>query len=125
MRLVEIIATPEADPAVVAAIAAFADRRLGKSTVYAHDSPNFIANRIGTFAMLNAVRLMQEQDLTIEVSTDSTGSAIGWPRTGTFRLADMVGIDVLASVVRNRSPKHRHARNRGRPRMAGETAALH
>ena len=101
MRLLEIIPTPESDPAAVAAIAAFADRRLGKSVVYARDTPNFIANRIGTFAMLNAVRLMQEQELTIEEVDALTGSAIGWPRTGTFRLADMVGIDVLASVARN------------------------
>ncbi len=101
MRLLEIISTPEADPAAVAAIASFADRRLGKSVVYARDTPNFIANRIGTFAMLNAVRLMKEQDLTIEEVDALTGAAIGWPRTGTFRLADMVGIDVLASVARN------------------------
>jgi 3-hydroxyacyl-CoA dehydrogenase len=101
MRLLEIIPTPEADPAAVEAIANFADRRLGKSVVYARDTPNFIANRVGTFAMLNAVRLMQEQDLTIEEVDALTGSAIGWPRTGTFRLADMVGIDVLASVARN------------------------
>src|SRR5271163_2092718 len=101
MRLLEIIPTPEADPAAIAAIASFADRRLGKSVVYARDTPNFIANRIGTFAMLNAVRLMREQDLTIEEMDALTGSAIGWPRTGTFRLADMVGIDVLASVARN------------------------
>jgi 3-hydroxyacyl-CoA dehydrogenase len=101
MRLLEIIATPEADPEAVAAIAAFADRRLGKSVVYARDTPNFIANRIGTFAMLNGVRLMQEQGLTIEEVDALTGAAIGWPRTGTFRLADMVGIDVLASVARN------------------------
>src|SRR5271168_922172 len=101
MRLLEVIPTPEADPAAIAAIASFADRRLGKSVVYARDTPNFIANRIGTFAMLNAVRLMREQDLTIEEMDALTGSAIGWPRTGTFRLADMVGIDVLASVARN------------------------
>jgi len=101
MRLLEIIPTSDTDPAAVEAIANFADRRLGKSVVYARDAPNFIANRIGTFAMLNAVRLMQEQDLTIEEVDALTGSAIGWPRTGTFRLADMVGIDVLASVARN------------------------
>src|SRR5271168_1654149 len=101
MRLLEIIPTPETDPAAIAAIASFADRRLGKSVVYARDTPNFIANRIGTFAMLNAVRLMQEQDLTIEDIDALTGSAIGWPRTGTFRLADLVGIDVIASVARN------------------------
>lgn len=101
MRLLEIIRTPEANPQAVTAIADFADRRLGKSIVYAHDSPNFIANRIGVFAMLTATALMQELDLTIEDVDALTGSSIGWPRTGTFRLADMVGIDVLAHVARN------------------------
>ena len=101
MRLLEIIPTAESDPALVAAIAEFADRRLGKSIVYARDTPNFIANRIGVFSMLTAVRLMQEQNLTIEEVDALTGSIIGWPRTGTFRLADMVGIDVLAHVARN------------------------
>ncbi|MBV8629832.1 MAG: enoyl-CoA hydratase/isomerase family protein [Silvibacterium sp.] len=101
MRLLEIIPTRENDPALVSAIADFADRRLGKSIVYARDTPNFIANRIGTFSMLTAVRLMQEQNLSIEEIDALTGSVIGWPRTGTFRLADMVGIDVLAHVARN------------------------
>jgi 3-hydroxyacyl-CoA dehydrogenase len=101
MRLLEIIPTPESDPAAVQTIAAFADRRLGKAIVFARDTPNFIANRIGVFSMLTAVRLMQEQDLSIEDVDALTGSVIGWPRTGTFRLADMVGIDVLAHVARN------------------------
>ena len=69
--------------------------------MFARDTPNFIANRIGVFIMLEAVRLMQEEDLTIEEVDALTGTAIGWPRTGTFRLADMVGIDVLAHVAAN------------------------
>jgi len=101
MRLVEIIPTPEADPAAIAAIAHFADVLLGKEVVFARDTPNFIANRIGVFIMLEAVRLMQEEDLTIEEVDALTGTAIGWPRSGTFRLADMVGIDVLAHVAGN------------------------
>jgi len=101
MRLLEIIRTPEANPQAITNIADFADRRLGKSIVYAHDTPNFIANRIGVFAMLTATALMQEYDLTIEDVDALTGSSIGWPRTGTFRLADMVGIDVLGHVARN------------------------
>jgi len=101
MRLVEIIPTPEADPAAIAAIAHFADVLLGKEVVFARDTPNFIANRIGVFIMLESVRLMLEEDLTIEEVDALTGSAIGWPRTGTFRLADMVGIDVLAHVAAN------------------------
>jgi len=101
MRLVEIIPTPETDPAAIAAIAHFSDVLLGKEVVFARDTPNFIANRIGVFIMLESVRLMQEEDLTIEEVDALTGTAIGWPRTGTFRLADMVGIDVLAHVAAN------------------------
>ncbi|MGA3019120.1 MAG: 3-hydroxyacyl-CoA dehydrogenase NAD-binding domain-containing protein [Bryobacteraceae bacterium] len=101
MRLVEIIPTPEADPAAIAAVAHFADLLLGKEVVFARDTPNFIANRIGVFIMLESVRLMQEEDLTIEEVDALTGSAIGWPRTGTFRLADLVGIDILAHVAAN------------------------
>ena len=101
MRLLELIATPEADPEAVAAIASFADRQLGKSVVPAHDVPNFIANRIGTFSLLNVMKVMEEQDLTIEEVDLLTGAAIGWPKTGTFRLADMVGLDVIGSIVRN------------------------
>jgi 3-hydroxyacyl-CoA dehydrogenase len=101
MRLVEIIPTPEADPAAIAAVAHFADVLLGKEVVFARDTPNFIANRIGVFIMLESVRLMLEEDLTIEEVDALTGTAIGWPRTGTFRLADMVGIDVLAHVAAN------------------------
>src|ERR1039458_1120246 len=101
MRLVDIIPTPEADPAAIAAVAHFADLLLGKEVVFARDTPNFIANRIGVFIMLESVRLMQEEDLTIEEVDALTGSALGWPRTGTFRLADMVGIDILAHVAAN------------------------
>ena len=68
---------------------------------HAHDTPNFIANRIGTFVMLNTFRTMLEQGLSIEETDALTGAAIGWPKTGTFRLADMVGIDVLVNVARN------------------------
>jgi 3-hydroxyacyl-CoA dehydrogenase len=101
MRLLEIIPAPETDPAVIDAIREFGDLRLGKDVVLARDTPNFIANRIGTFMMLTAVRLLQEEDLTIEEVDALTGSAVGFPRTGTFRLADLVGLDVLAHVARN------------------------
>lgn len=101
MRLLEVIATPESDKADVEAISRFCDRRLGKAVVRANDTPNFIANRIGTFSMLNSIRLMLEQGLTIEEIDTLTGAALGWPKTGTFRLADMVGVDVLTHVARN------------------------
>ena len=74
---------------------------LGKQVVFANDTPNFIANRIGVAVMFTAANLMLEQGLTIEEVDALTGPAIGWPRTGTFRLADMVGIDILAHVAAN------------------------
>jgi 3-hydroxyacyl-CoA dehydrogenase len=101
MRLLEVIPTAESDAAVVAAFAAFADRVLGKQVVFANDTPNFIANRIGVSVMFSAANLMLEQGLTIEEVDALTGTAIGWPRTGTFRLADLVGIDILAHVAAN------------------------
>ena len=101
MRLLELIPTPETDPALLSSFAAFADRLLGKQVVLAHDTPNFIANRIGVTVMFTAAALMLQQGLSIEEADALTGPAIGWPRTGTFRLADMVGIDVLAHVAAN------------------------
>ncbi|HEX4007540.1 MAG TPA: 3-hydroxyacyl-CoA dehydrogenase NAD-binding domain-containing protein [Acidobacteriaceae bacterium] len=101
MQLLEIVATAETDPAAVEAVARFAEVNLGKSVVPANDRPNFIANRIGGFAMLNTIRVMQSQGLTIEEVDALTGRPMGWPKTGTFRLADMVGLDILGSVVRN------------------------
>jgi 3-hydroxyacyl-CoA dehydrogenase len=101
MQLVEIIATPDSDPTAVAAVAGFVEIHLGKTVVPANDRPNFIANRIGAFSLLNTIRVMQAQSLTIEEVDALTGKPLGWPKTGTFRLADMVGLDVLGSVVRN------------------------
>ena len=77
----------------------------GKTIVRSNDTPNFIANRIGTFSMGNAIRLMSSQGLTIEEVDTLTGSALGWPKTGTFRLGDLVGVDVLAHVATNFSAK--------------------
>jgi 3-hydroxyacyl-CoA dehydrogenase len=101
MRLMEVIPAADSDPAIIAAFTAFADRNLGKQVVFAHDTPNFIANRVGVAVMFNAANLMLEQGLSIEEVDVLTGSAIGWPRTGTFRLADLVGIDILAHVAAN------------------------
>ena len=101
MRLLEIIPTPATDPAAIDAIAQFSDLQLGKGVVKAKDTPNFIANRIGTFSVMNVMRLMQELDLTIEEVDALTGPVLGWPRSATFRTLDMVGLDILGHVVRN------------------------
>jgi len=101
MRLLELIPTPEADRAAIDAVAHFCDTHLGKGVVFAKDTPNFIANRIGTFSVLNVMRLMQEMDLSIEEVDALTGEAVGWPRSATFRTIDMVGLDILGHVVAN------------------------
>jgi 3-hydroxyacyl-CoA dehydrogenase len=101
MRLLELIPTPDADPALIAAVSNFCDVQLGKGVVLAKDTPNFIGNRIGTFSVLNVMRLMQEMDLTIEDVDALTGQAIGWPKSATFRTIDLVGLDILGHVVGN------------------------
>jgi 3-hydroxyacyl-CoA dehydrogenase len=101
MRLLELIPTPDADPALIAAVTHFCDVQLGKGVVMAKDTPNFIGNRIGTFSVLNIIRLMQEMDLSVEEIDALTGQAVGWPRSATFRTIDLVGLDILGHVVSN------------------------
>ena len=101
MKLVEIIPGPDTLPEVVEALSDFCDRQLGKGVVVAKDTPNFIANRVGTFSMLNALRLMSELGMTIEEVDACTGPAVGWPKSATFRTADIVGLDVLSHVITN------------------------
>ncbi|MGP0096684.1 MAG: 3-hydroxyacyl-CoA dehydrogenase/enoyl-CoA hydratase family protein [Terriglobales bacterium] len=101
MRLLELIPTPDSDPKLIEAVTHFCDRQLGKGVVLAKDTPNFIANRIGTFSVLNVMRLMQEMDLSIEDVDALTGQAVGWPRSATFRTIDLVGLDILGHVVAN------------------------
>ncbi|MFZ1009799.1 MAG: 3-hydroxyacyl-CoA dehydrogenase NAD-binding domain-containing protein [Candidatus Sulfotelmatobacter sp.] len=101
MRLLEIIPTTEADRGVIDAVSHFCDVSLGKGVVLAKDTPNFIGNRIGTFSVLNVMRLMQEMDLSIEDVDALTGQAVGWPKSATFRTIDLVGLDILGHVVKN------------------------
>jgi 3-hydroxyacyl-CoA dehydrogenase len=101
MRLLELIPTPDADPAAMETVAHFCDLHLGKGVVFAKDTPNFIANRIGIFSALNVMRLMQEMDFNVEEIDALTGTAVGWPKMASFRLADLVGLDILGHVVRN------------------------
>ena len=101
MRLLELVPTPETDGAAIDAVAQFCDLHLGKGIVLAKDTPNFIGNRIGTFSVLNVMRLMQEMDLSVEDVDALTGQAVGWPRSATFRTIDLVGLDILGHVVSN------------------------
>ena len=101
MKLVELIGGPRTRPEVLQALEEVCDVRLGKGVVLAKDTPNFIANRIGTFSLLNAFQQMQTLEMTIEEVDACTGPVIGWPNSATFRTLDIVGLDVLVHVIRN------------------------
>ena len=111
MRLLELIPTAEADRAAIDAVSHFCDVRLGKGVVLAKDTPNFIGNRIGTFSVLNVMRLMQEMELSIEDIDALTGQAVGWPKSATFRTIDLVGLDILGHVVGNMTANVRDERS--------------
>ncbi|MCS6883867.1 MAG: 3-hydroxyacyl-CoA dehydrogenase/enoyl-CoA hydratase family protein [Acidobacteriota bacterium] len=101
MKLLEIIPAPETLPEVITQIAQFCEKELGKGVVYAKDTPNFIANRIGTFGMMYTMRVMIEDGYTVEEVDKITGPAVGRPKTASFRTADLVGLDTLVLVARN------------------------
>jgi 3-hydroxyacyl-CoA dehydrogenase len=101
LHLLELIPGPETDPTILDFVEHFADRRLGKGVVRCKDTPNFIANRIGSFLGATVQRAMVQGDFTIEEVDALTGSLIGLPNTGSFRLLDLVGLDVWAFVAEN------------------------
>jgi len=101
MHLVELIRTEWTRPEVSCSMFGFLDERLGKGVVVAKDRPNFIANRIGTFGALVTIHAMLEDSYSIEEVDKITGPAVGRPKTATFRTFDLVGLDVLAHVVKN------------------------
>lgn len=99
MRLLEIIPTPDTDPAVVDFFMHYGDVFLGKQTVLCKDTPAFIANRVGVYAMAKIFQLTHELGLGIDTVDALTGPAIGRPKTGTFRLSDLVGMDTAVHVI--------------------------
>jgi len=104
MRLMELIPTADTDPGVLQFVSDFSRDRLGKGVVIAKDTPNFIANRVGVHAMMATIGVMQEMGLTIEEVDALTGPAIGRPKTATFKLGDLVGLDTLMHVADNLVP---------------------
>lgn len=101
MKLLEVVPTRDTLGEVVKSVSRFGDVVLGKGIVVAKDTPNFIGNRIGTVVTLTVLRLMQEGGYTIEEIDALTGPAMGLPKSATFRTLDIVGLDVLAHVVKN------------------------
>ena len=101
LRLLELIPTPDTDPAVLAGVASYADLHLGKGVVIAKDSPNFIGNHLALFDVVRALALVAAGTYSIEEIDAITGPPIGRPKSATFRTLDLAGIDILAHVVRN------------------------
>src|SRR5579863_9398189 len=101
LHLVEVIPGAEARPDIVAFISDFCDRHLGKGVVLCQDTPNFIGNRIGAFFGSRVQQLTVEYDLTIEEADALTGPLIGLPKSASYRLLDIVGLDVWEHVTKN------------------------
>ena len=101
LRLLETIPGPDTDPEVLAGMERFAEEVLGKAVVRCKDTPNFIANRIGSYGFAAAVRAMIDLDLTVEEVDLLTGPAIGRAKSATFRTADIAGVDVCVKVSQN------------------------
>ena len=100
MALVELIPTPATQPEVLDQLEAFVTSALGKSVVRAKDTPNFIANRVGTAGMLATMKEAETYGLTYDVVDDLTGKKLGRASSGTFRTADVVGLDTMAHVIK-------------------------
>ncbi len=99
LRLVEVIPTPDTDPAAVAAVSSFVNGQLGRGVVVARDAPGFIGNRIGLHGVASALAQLADGGYTIEEIDAITGPAIGRPKSATFRTMDIAGIDILAHVA--------------------------
>ncbi len=101
MYLIELIPTEATRPDLIEFISGFAEHTLGKGVVRCKDTPNFIANRIGIFSIMHAIHLMLEEGYTIDEVDAITGPPMGRPRSATFRLGDIIGLDVLVDVANN------------------------
>lgn len=101
LRLLEIIPAPETDPGIIDFLMHYGDLFLGKTTVLCKDTPGFIANRLGIYALLQTIRIGGELGLTIEEVDKLTGPVSGRPKSGTYRLSDVVGLDTTVNVAKN------------------------
>ena len=101
MKLLEIIPGPDTLPEVIELLAEMCEKVVGKGVVFAKDTPNFIANRVGVFSMLYCIQAMADLGLSIEAVDQLTGPVIGHPRSASFRTADLVGLDTLVHVAEN------------------------
>lgn len=101
LKLLEIIPTKDTDPKVISYMKTFGEEVLGKGVVIAKDTPNFIANRIGTYGLLVTVREMMKGGYSVGEVDSITGPLIGRPKSATFRTLDVVGLDTFIHVANN------------------------
>ena len=101
LRLLEIIPGPDTDQAVIDFLMKYGDLYLGKTTVLCKDTPGFIANRLGIQALIQTIRIAEDMGLTVEEVDKLTGPVVGRPKSGTFRLSDVVGLDTTVNVANN------------------------
>ncbi len=101
MKLLELVAGEHTDPAILRRMHEFGERTLGKGIVYGKDTTNFIANRIGTYAMMRTLQLMEQHELSVEEIDKIFGPAMGRPKSAVFRTADIVGLDTFFHVTKN------------------------
>ena len=99
LRLLEIIPTPETKPEIIDFLMHYGDKFLGKTTVLCKDTPAFIANRVGVYAIMALLHLVQKLDLSVEEVDKYTGPALGRPKSATFRTTDVVGLDTMINVA--------------------------
>ena len=101
LKLLEIIPTAQTDASIIEFIAQYGETQLGKTTVICKDTPAFIANRIGVYSMMQTMKVVEELGLTVEQVDKLTSKVVGRPKSGTFRLSDVVGLDTTVSVANN------------------------
>ncbi len=101
MRLMEVVGCKETDPEILAGMAEFIGARLGKGIVYAKDTPNFIANRIGVYAIYKGIEHMVALNMSVEEVDSVAGPATARPKSAAFRTVDLVGLDTLGHIAVN------------------------
>ncbi|MFH0845710.1 MAG: 3-hydroxyacyl-CoA dehydrogenase/enoyl-CoA hydratase family protein [Pseudomonadota bacterium] len=101
MKLLELVPGPDTLPEVMEILSEVCEKVLGKGIVFAKDTPNFVANRIGTYGMFSVIRTMMELGLTVEAVDTLTGPIVGNPKSASFRTADLVGLDTILHVASN------------------------
>lgn len=112
LKLLELIPTEDTDTDILLRLEWFGRLHLGKGVVIAKDTPNFIANRIGIYATMLGIRAFTDEGYTIEEIDTLTGTLVGRPKSGTFRTADLVGLDTLVYVAKNLYPAIPHDESR-------------